>query len=367
MLFQRSDDSMTEQQKFNFYTIKILEGLPYWFQMKQKPSQSIGAAFLNIIGLSLQEVRFMLDYGFKQAYIQSCDETLLESSYKSLIPVHHDISLITEWKIEGQVLEAVEELQEFYNREEEFVCFVDSERNIVYFHQSGTYSAQFEHGQLTYVLGDVDYQTPIYYHSIWNFLDEFGLLFDCSRLKNESNRSYKERLLDVFKHPGGASKFHLLNAIGRELGCRRYETWEDGTQDFILSSRMVALNQIEVEDQIYPMEQIEITPDYRIKLNSDGCSQPRQVTYIEGVELHQLHRYKLDDYKLRNELLTLDYEVLPLFKYYVKRIQSESSIEWGRFRWDEAVWTTRKDSTFGDGCLPSLYDSSILGFRNYKD
>lgn len=358
---------MTEQEQFNFYTMKVIEGLPYWFQMKQTPSQSIGASFLNIIGLSLQEVRFILDYGFQQAYIQSCDESLLESSYKALIPVHHEMKWITAWQIEGQLLEKVEDLDTFYQRKNEAICFADHERNILYFHQAGTASPRFEYGQLTYTLWDRTYETPIYYHSIWNFLDEFGLLFDCVRLKHESNVEYKRRLLDVFRHPGGASKTNFLNAIGRELGCRRYETWEDGTQDYILSARMVALNQIEVEEARFPMSQIEITPTYQIKLKADGHSSPREVSYIEGVELHQLHRYKMDDYKLRNELLTLDYETLPLFNYYVKRIQSESSIEWGRFRWDEGIWTSHQDVHFGEGCLPSLYDASILGFKTYKD
>ena len=81
----------------------------------------------------------------------------------------------------------------------------------------------------------------------------------------------------------------------------------------------------------------------------------------------QFHRYKIDDFKLKNELLTLDYEVLPLFNYYVKLIQSQSSIEWGRFRWDEGLWTTKTESTFSEGCIPSLYDASIAGFKNYKE
>lgn len=358
---------MTEKETFNFYTIKILEGLPYWFEMKQKPYESIGATFLNVIGLTLKDVRFILDYAFQQAYIQTCDESPIEFSYKSLIPVHHPITSVTKWEIEDKELLVVEELEEFYQRKEELVCFLDKEKNIIYFHQAGTYSKLFEYGQLTYTFAEKKNQVPIYYHKIWNFLDEFGLLFDCERLKNESNSDYKRRLLDVFQHPGGSSKTHLLNAIGRELGCRRYEKWEDGKEDFILSSRMVALNEIELDGKRISMEQIEITPSYQIKIKADGITKVREVSYIEGVELHQFHRYKIDDFKLKNELLTLDYEVLPLFNYYVKLIQSQSSIEWGRFRWDEGLWTTKTESMFSEGCIPSLYDASIAGFKNYKE
>ena len=91
-------------------------------------------------------------------------------------------------------------------------------------------------------------------------------------------------------------------AIGRELGCRRYEKWEDGRDDFILSSRMVALNEIELDGKKISMEQIEITPSYQIKIKADGITKVREVSYIEGVELHQFHRYKIDDFKLKNEL-----------------------------------------------------------------
>lgn len=51
----------------------------------------------------------------------------------------------------------------------------------------------------------------------YNELDHWGVRFDTARLNNESNSSYKTRLLDVFVHKGGSNHEGLVNAITRDF------------------------------------------------------------------------------------------------------------------------------------------------------
>ena len=76
---------------------------------------------------------------------------------------------------------------------------------------------------------------------------------------------------------------------------------------------MVALNEIELDGKRISMEQIEITPSYQIKIKADGITKIREVSYIEGVELHQFHRYKIDDFKVIESNIS---DHLPLILYF---------------------------------------------------
>jgi hypothetical protein len=63
--------------------------------------------------------------------------------------------------------------------------------------------------------------TPTQHH-IWNELDEFGLLLDLPRLDEEANRSYKQRLFDVFVNRASSTYRGLINGVTRELGLDVY-------------------------------------------------------------------------------------------------------------------------------------------------
>jgi hypothetical protein len=69
-------------------------------------------------------------------------------------------------------------------------------------------------------------------HQVSNELDDFGLLLDLKRLEEENNRSYKQRLFDVFVNRANSSYTGLINGITRELGLSVYHamtvspTWD---------------------------------------------------------------------------------------------------------------------------------------------
>lgn len=53
---------------------------------------------------------------------------------------------------------------------------------------------------------------------IYNDFDRQGLLMQLPRLQNESNQTYKQRLMDVFVHRASSAHHGLINGITRELG-----------------------------------------------------------------------------------------------------------------------------------------------------
>lgn len=55
-------------------------------------------------------------------------------------------------------------------------------------------------------------------HSVFNELDGIGLILGLSRLTGETNRAYKQRLLDVMVHRSGSHYLGLVYGITRELG-----------------------------------------------------------------------------------------------------------------------------------------------------
>lgn len=57
-------------------------------------------------------------------------------------------------------------------------------------------------------------------HPIFNEFDQHGLLLGLSRLENEKNAKYKQRLMDVMVHRAGSSYQGLINGITRELGLK---------------------------------------------------------------------------------------------------------------------------------------------------
>ena len=64
--------------------------------------------------------------------------------------------------------------------------------------------------------------TPVV-HQVVNELDNIGVFLNLSRLENESNASYKQRLFDVFVNRADSTYRGLINGITRELGLSLYK------------------------------------------------------------------------------------------------------------------------------------------------
>ena len=57
--------------------------------------------------------------------------------------------------------------------------------------------------------------------ALWNVFDDHGVLLDVKRIPNESNTSYKERLIDSNVNRGNATFVGIVNGANRELGLKK--------------------------------------------------------------------------------------------------------------------------------------------------
>ena len=359
--------------KFAKYTNLILNALPHWFKMRKGSADSIGARFLNIAGLKLDDMRFVLDYAYKQCYINTIDIDQVDFCYKAIIPMPLKASDITGVIAYGAGLKKAASLKEFFGIDQNIknqnlnslnTWFVDEKRNIVYVRKKFNVDALYSNGYLEFTIGNETYKQELIPHHVWNFFDEFGLLLCCPRISEEPNIEYKKRIEDVFKNPANASKDGLINGIARELGLRRNLVWKDPNSDLELTDAMIVLNSIKVNGEFFDLDKIFITESGTILLKAIGNVSPVDVSYTYGLEMHKL--WNKDDNKLQNEIFTIDNKPKNELKHYIEILNSECPIFWNDFKWNEHYWDPNNYDVSGYGTVPTLLDGSIKGFKNYK-
>ena len=365
---------------FANHTETLLNKLPYWFKMRKESKNSLGADYLNISGINLDDALYTIEYAYKQCYIDTVDLKQTDFCYKAIIPMPNSVYNIDGVFANNNGLKEAKNLKEFFGidihnvEDKELRSFeyyyVDYKRNIIYVRKKFNADAVNNDGKIgiKYKGQDWPEQVPLMPHQVWNFLDEIGALVSCPRLPEEPNIEYKLRIQDVFKNPANASKNGLINGIGRELATRRILYWEDKERDLELNDPMIVLNSIKVDGEYYPQEYIYFTAigTVLLKPTDDVINSDKEleVSYVYGLEMHQL--WNTDDIKLRNELFTVEGKPKAKLKQYIDILNSDSPIFWDYFHWNEHYWDQNKDDVSGVGYIPNLYDGSIRGFKNFK-
>lgn len=363
--------------KFNKFTNKIISKLPTWSKIKRNPSISIGAHFLDVVGLEFEDMKFILNYAEKQTYIGTADINQADIIYKAKLPdtITNDDKVVV--KTSTSILEQTFSLEDFFHSSDDVLrptiyydnpYIVDYKDKYVYVRKEYEKSQEFKHGKVLIEIyrgleEDPSYEEIIYLelHHVWNFFDEFGLLLNTPRLPGERNKDYKERILDVFKNKSNATGEGLLNGIARELGIRKNTTWKDSSQDFIIKEPMVVVNMIKVNGKKVDTKDIFFTSkDYVVIKAKEDIPNNSIVSYVTGLEMHTFN--KEHDNVFKQQLYNVDGTATNLFKYYADLIKQRIPIEWGQFKWNEGYWDTGNIETGGQGCLPSLYDGNIIGF-----
>lgn len=361
--------------RFANYTKKILDALPHWFQIRKGSADSIGARFLNIVGLKLDDMRFVLDYAYQQCYIDTIDIDQVDFCYKAIVPMPLRVSDITNVKAYGTGLKKAGSLKEFFGIDQNIqnknmhsfeTWFADEKRNIIYVRDKFNVDALYSNGYIEFEIKDEVYKQELIPHHVWNFFDEFGLLLSCPRIFEEPNIEYKKRIEDVFKNPSNASRDGLINGIGRELALRRNLLWKDPTRDLELTDAMIVLNSIKINGEYFDLNKIFITESGTILLKGDQDTKliNPEISYVYGLEMHKL--WNKDDKKLYNELFTIDNKPKSELEHYIRIMNSECPIFWNNFKWNEHYWDPNYYTISGYGTIPTLLDGSIRGFKNYK-
>lgn len=363
-------------KEFAVYTKRILKQLPYWFKMKKDPSNSIGAQFLNAVGLELDQVEYILTYAYDQTNLLKIDNDFLDVVYKAIIPdaftPDKDIRVYCT-DIEMKLIDNVNNF--FISANENMIhpelyyddpCYIDFEKHILYVKKPYDATLKATYGKITIEAGNLKYTFNLNLHPVWNFFDEFGMLLSCPRLHGERNAEYKSRILDVFENKANASRSGLANGIARELCLRKERVWENRAVNFEITDPMVIINEIKIDGEKVPTERVYITSQNTIVLQGDDTLMDTisTVSYISGLEMHQLHNK--EDYHLQRQLFNVDNTATDLLKYYTDRIHSAVPIMWGQFHWDEGYWDTADEKMNGIAFIPNLMDAKISGFLKYN-
>ena len=363
---------------FAKYTSKIRSMLPFWFKMKKQPHNSMGLQFLNVMGLQLDDIDKILTYAYNQVNLDNIDIDFVDIIYKAMIPDDKTVDTVKDIRVNSALITETNDLYLFFGLSENYninnnikdndYYFFDRDRKIIYLRHPYDKDNTFSNGKVYVELTNGEIlELALSIHHVWNFLDEFGALFGCTRLYGENNYNYKKRILDVFINPASSTKFGLANGIARELGLRKYKTWEDPRYEFIIKDEMVIVNTITKNGEYISLENLYINADGYIVLKPDMYEEERDLTisYITGIEINSLANSKSN--KFSNEIYKADGTPSDLLVEYVDEIKNNSSILWNDFYYDETMWVKDEDE-FEIGhysFIPAKYDSSIKGFAKY--
>ena len=362
---------------FARHTNAILNALPHWFKIRKESQDSIGARFLNVCGLELDDARYVIDYAYRQCYIDTADIAQVDFCYKTIVPMPLKVSDLSAVFANNTGLIRAKNIKQFFGIDQNGIqdanlhsfefYYVDEKRNIIYVRQKFNADAINDNGKIRLVFKDKsEYTRQLIPHHVWNFFDELGALVSCPRLFEEPNIEYKKRIMDVFTNKAGASRPGLINGIGRELATRRTLTWVNTDRDLELEDAMIVLNSITIDNKYIDPKRVFLTAagTVLLKAEPDDKIKKHTVSYVYGLEMHQL--YNREDVKLYNELFTVEGKAKTKLKQYIDILNSESPIFWDDFHWNEHYWDQNEKDVSGIGYIPHLYDGSIQGFKNYK-
>lgn len=358
------------------FSEKIRSKLPLWFNMKKSPNHSIGAQFLNIFGLQLDDIDAVMNYAFEQTTIDSIDNEFIDLLHRAILPINFDFDKVE--KITGDKKELTEitdlftflNLKKTYgtNYSEEYVddsYYIDKENSIIYLHYA--YGIKnIMHGEIViHYDGKVEaVETTI--HHMWNFFDDLGALVGCKRLIAEPNENFKERILNVFRFPQNSTERGLANAVANDIGIRKTEKWERTDRDFIIYDKMVILKTISVNGKYITNKDFEITKDNEIVIYKNAkLPKDSLVSYISGLTMKALNA--TDDLYMSNLLFNADGTAKDKLKELIESSRKKSSMLWGSFKYDEAMWS-KNDNDFSNeyfGFVSPVMDADIKGFANY--
>lgn len=215
-------------------TRDMLGMIPPWMAMQKEDSN--GALFLNVIGTQLEDLESLIETVLTSTIItggelESDPEkvNILEVDYLYKIKPHEATIGVEELHIKTTILGIdhyplrSETLYDFYKLGSE-KYYLDIDTGTLYF------KVNYE----SITVNGAEYSNkPLQIHSVWNPLDEIGLLFGCPRLvdSEETNEEYRRRLLDVFKNPGGSSNTGLINYISRSLNIDKEDVHVNSLDD----------------------------------------------------------------------------------------------------------------------------------------
>lgn len=360
----------------------IKSKLPTWFKMRKDPN-TIGSKFLNVVGLTIDDIDDILNYAYEQVYIDKADINQVDIVYRANIP--STVTEETDLAIRSKYMTLIKakDLRQFMtslqtdklNHTEVFYddpYYMDFEHRYIYVRKPYDSTIDKKPGEIRLITYDTTTGEEIVtildlaLHHVWNFFDEFGLLLATPRLFGETNKEYKQRILDVFRRQASSTKRGLYHGITRELGLMKEEIWRNPEEGFIIRDARVDVESIFINDQKLPSRFIEKDESGRIILSADYTlgEAPFVVSYSYGVTLHEFHDKK--DYAFQELLFDIDGHGTPVLQYYVDIVNDKVPIMWDHFVWGLSFWDVADAETTGYAVIPTFYDAKFSNWKNYK-
>jgi hypothetical protein len=292
----------------NDVTKDMLSMLPSWMDIRNE--DSVGAQFLNVPGKRLEELETYLKRQFAglfiDEYVEQDGNTIVFDKVEDTVDIIYKVPIIPEVldlssitvigcvDTNGRVTEyrmtECNSVYDFYdNSTTPHKFIIDTDKRLCYLRTNYDYIK---------INGSMFYDIAI--HHVWNCYDEIGLLVGLTRIYGEKNRSFKQRIVDVFKNPGGADKQGLKNALARELG----------------------------------------VPSADIEVNSLG------------------------DPAFKGTLLNIDGTPTDKLMGYAKKVNETMAMTWGEASWDRGYWASINQDNIGLDYLPHMWDAPTTGWSS---
>ncbi|MFE7817776.1 hypothetical protein ACFU1R_06180 [Priestia megaterium] len=282
----------------NKHTTSMMAMLPQWMKMAKDP-ESVGANFLNAFGIELSEMEQYIEQMWNNMYVGTADLKSADFCYKIPLALR-DVVDVSSLELHVRIVidgirtdcMPVDTLRLFFENDENSYM-IDTNEGYVYIKVRDYYMKDniFKPFDAIEVGDTLHYEYML--HHIWNVFDEFGMLLGIYRLPGERNENFKNRILDVFKNPGGSSKQGLINGISRELGIDHSQV------------KLGALS-----DNNYVQSEL---------INSDGTPSEKYINYVN-------------------------------------QINSNLGFSWDHMNWGEAYWRSVEENNMGFHYLPHIWD-----------
>lgn len=203
--------------------------LPKWMEIR-KNTNSKGAQTLDTVGIQMEDLQMLMTSFMSSLYIDTAGDSsqydILNIDYLYKIYLGDAVTDFSYLDVKYRTnidplvfdsMERAENLFDFY-RINENTFYLNLEENTIYLKPGSSNVRDMSNKDIAIMVNGAMFEKDtMTLHHVWGPLDEFGLLVSCPRIYGERNIEYKERLLDVFKNKGNATREGLNNYLSRSL------------------------------------------------------------------------------------------------------------------------------------------------------
>lgn len=348
---------------YSKFTQRLADEYPVWTHAKNS-KKSNAQRFLNFFGITLEELEAWIEWTRRQKYISTADLKQIDFAYVYKIPERIDLDQPFEIVeiLEGTTLKEINRIHDFMQNVTYAGYMLDRETR--------QFFTRVSYGFLEIYQDKIAETLEPQMHHIWNTFDEFGLLLDVHRLPNEGNEYFKERILDVFRYPAGATYLGLIYGISRETNRMQRIVWEDDSKPLYIkiNNRKIIYETIHIDhrpvdtyekedDDGYPISPMKIYDNGDIEILPLNTGIMHTITFVTDLFLFQLYDKENDEvYPI---LFKEDGQATEKLHHWVKQINQIAPSMWGYTRWDIDYWDNVNKEGTGLGFIPNQYDSDL--------